>query len=184
MQEPIEFSPAVTAMLASTFKLIHLSDDAAGRAADNAIRYLSPGPAFVFDPTESRAASERGSEQYVTDGTYCTCKASKGLCKHRVAHRLALAQLALTDPAALVRLIVEQAVPPAADAVDVTLAGGPAAAIAATVEAPYSLADDSWYADLVAGIAELPTPATTARMVSGCRGEPLACRAQCRRRRG
>lgn len=143
--QPTDFSPAVTALLASTFKLLHLADESACRGADNAVRYLSAAPIFAFDPTESRAMSEGGKEgtYYVTDGLYCTCKA-KSWCKHCIGHRIALAQLALTDPAALIRAVVEQAAPAGADAADVA-AVGRAAAIVAEL-------DDAAYADLVAGL--------------------------------
>jgi hypothetical protein len=154
-----QHNQAVAALLASAFKLLLLDDEAAGRGADKAIRYLAAHPILNFDPTETRALSETAQDGtfYVTDGVHCTCKARGTWCKHRIGHRFKLAELALTDPAALVRLIVEQAVPPV-EASDVAAVACAEAAIRGVIAAPFDLADDALYADLVAGAPLAPRP--------------------------
>lgn len=156
-----QHEPAVTALLASALKLLFPTDAAAGRGADNAVRYLAAAPILDFDPTESRALSERPGKEgtfYVTDGVHCTCPGGgREWCKHRIAHRVKLAQLALTDPAALIRLVLEQAMPADADLVALedaeavarveTLLRGPAVL-------PFDPADDASYAAILARDAD------------------------------
>ena len=148
---------AVTALLASAFKLLHLNALAAGRAADNTVRYLAGGPILVSDPTETRAASERkAGAEYVTDGTYCTCPGQHHeFCKHRLAHRFALAQLALVDPALLVRLIVEQAAP-----IDAEPEPAPGPRVAAVIAAAVAELDDVAYLDSIVADADRRAAAT------------------------
>jgi hypothetical protein len=150
--QTLDQTAAVTAILASAFKLAHLDDEAAERAADNTTRYLKSGPILVSDPTETRAQSETAKDgmYYVTDGVSCTCKARLTWCKHRVAHRFALARLALTDPATLVRLIQEQAVP--LTAAEPEIAVGPR--IASVIRAATAELDDVAYLTLIVSEAD------------------------------
>jgi len=152
---------ATTALLASAFKLAHMADAAAGRGADNTVRYLSGAPILDFDASETRALSERkgAGTFYVTDGVHCTCPGAPHVwCKHRIAHRLQLAHLALTDPAELIRQIIAQTMP-----ADAELVAMEDAEAVARVEAllrtpeivPFDPADDAAYAEALADINAL-----------------------------
>lgn len=107
--------PALCALV-TAFKLAHVEDESAFRAADGAIRMLRAPVALAFDGVELRVLSERAEDgtEYVTDGESCTCKAkSHPWCKHRVIFRQLLALAALRSPGLLRVAIAEQTVPPA-----------------------------------------------------------------------
>jgi len=152
---------ATTALLASAFKLAHMADAAAVRGADNTVRYLSGAPILDFDASETRALSERKAGTfYVTDGVHCTCPGAPHVwCKHRIAHRLQLAHLALRDPAELIRQIIAQTLPADADLVAMEDAEA-VARVEALLRRPEVVPvdpadDDAAYAEALAGINAL-----------------------------
>ena len=113
--DPMADYPALCGLV-TAFKLAYADDDAAGRAADNAIRVLrSPAVALAFDGVELRLLSEADAAEgieYVTDGETCTCKArSHTWCKHRVIFRLLLALATLRGPGYVRAAIGEQTEP-------------------------------------------------------------------------
>lgn len=155
---------ATLALLASAFVAIHATDDPARRGADNALRHLGASPVRQFDAAELRVLSEdrahaADGREHVADYLGCSCPSGgRPWCKHRIAYRLLLAELALRDPAALVRQLLEQVAPAdvGADAFDVAAVGAAAGAIGQIVETPFDLTDDALYADLVAGVPLAP----------------------------
>lgn len=113
-RDPLADYPALCGLV-TAFKLAHADDEAAGRAADNAIRHLRSTPVLAFDGVELRVLSESADDgtEYVTDGETCTCKAkSHAWCKHRVMFRLLAGLATLRGPGVLRSTIIEQAVPP------------------------------------------------------------------------
>lgn len=117
--DPMTDYPAL-ASLVSAFTLAYADDEAAAKAARNALRMLrSPATALHFDGVELRLLSEHSEAEgtwYVTDGEACTCPArSHTWCKHRLVFRL-LAALATLRTPGLVRSAASTASPPLPDA--------------------------------------------------------------------
>lgn len=124
--DPMADYPAL-AGLATAFALAHADDEAAGKAAHNAIRILrSASTVLHFDGVELRVLSEGDRAEgtwYVTDGESCTCKArSHHWCKHRVVFRLLAALATLRGPGLLRAAIAEQTGPIAAPDADLPIA--------------------------------------------------------------
>ena len=101
------------AILASAFKIEHLTDPSMLRAVDNGLGHLATEPLYDFDGSELRIwpQSDAGV-QYVTDGLTCTYKGGRhAICKHRALFRLPLAREVLLDPYYVRVKILEQLLP-------------------------------------------------------------------------
>lgn len=149
-------SSLTIAFLVSALKAAHADDGAAQRAADKAAAHLSqtPAPVMAFDGTELRVLSQsrgRDGTHHVADAASCTCEGSRHpWCLHRAEYRLKLAELALTDPAALLRTLAEQLAP--AERAPATVA--PAPQIAAVIAGLAAPDDDADYLDAIVALAE------------------------------
>lgn len=144
---------SVMIALVTAFKLANASDAAALRAADNALDHLMTAPVLAFDAAELRVQSQSRSGkgiEHVADAYGCSCEGAKHpWCKHRGEYRLLLASLALTNPAELIRLIVEQ-MAPAADEVE----PAPGPRVSAVIAAAAAELDDVAYLDSIVADAD------------------------------
>lgn len=140
------------ALLASAFKAVHADDTAAQRAADNALTHLRSAPILAFDATELRVLSQQPKKaadgmHYIADAEACTCDGARHpWCKHRAEYRLLLAELALRNPAELLRLVREQSAPADADDAEIAVAPG----ITAVITAVAGDVSDAEYVEIVA----------------------------------
>jgi len=90
---------------------------------------------------------------------HCTCEGGRHpWCKHRAQYRLLLAELALRDPAELIRQIIAQTLPADADLVameDAEAVARVEALLRRPEVVPFDPADDAAYAAALADIDAL-----------------------------
>lgn len=105
----------VLATIASAMRVEFAADAAAIRAVDRAVDHLASGLAYEFDGVELRITSysrrDAGMVQ-VSDAIGCTCESNRRpWCWHRIACRLLMAHMVITQPGLLRARILEQVSP-------------------------------------------------------------------------